>query len=643
MKGRLKFLPYLSLGSTKSTCTNRLETYFLHNDRANKFSQLAIRLSRAALIVPFVISGMSIFTQAVRAQIVNRGNNGCPVGTRRDTENNILINGDFSQGYTGFTSELTPINFGALNAYGQGYSVVNNTEEFRTNIGDLISVLDPKPFPGDPANNVPPSNSYYYSNPSNEDYIRTNGRPILWQQTVPVEPNTTYNLIFYIDNLLRVNPGDPASGQAPDSSGYPPVIEATVSDGAANTILSSPSVIRNAPDQWIPVQVAFTTAPGQTTATLTLRDIAGQFFGTDEGGNYRAVFGDDFGFTAIALNKCIASAEIFKSVRRLRDNDNNGILNAGDDLQYTITVRNSSTTDDVTNLVISDAIPTQLQVLRDANNPIQFPAGFNDAAPSSSFNGTGNPITLTTPGTLAAGQTITLTYNARILAGATSPIINQARANFVGDGGRPILSDASDSANPTQPGSGVNPGFPDTNGNINQPNAGSADPTVVNLGEAVTTENRLILVKRITAANRGGVPIAGVAFNEVEADTDANAINQAGLRPVGVREIPSSTPLQSGDDVQYTIYFLSEQALNNLNLCDLIPQGTTYVPNSISIVGAGTGADQGRFFSPLTPLAQVPESRICENSNNLNGTVIVRLGNVPNGRPGSVSLRVRIN
>ncbi|MBW4647011.1 MAG: hypothetical protein KME23_29170 [Goleter apudmare HA4340-LM2] len=252
-------------------------------------------------------------------------------------------------------------------------------------------------------------------------------------------------------------------------------------------------------------------------------------------------------------------------------------------------------------------------------------------------------MTLTNPGTLAAGQSITLTYNARIQPGATSPIINQARANFAGDGGQPILSDASDSTNPTQPGSAVNPGTPNPDGNINQPNAGPADPTIVNLSGAVASGNRLILVKRITAANRGGVPISGVAFTEVDADADANAINQAGLRPIGVREIPSTIPLQSGDDVQYTIYFLAEQSLNNLNFCDLIPGGTTYIPNSISIVGAGAGADQGRFFSPLTSLEQLPEGSICENRTNPNGAVIVKLGNVLNGRPGSVSLRVRIN
>ncbi|AFY31096.1 hypothetical protein [Calothrix sp. PCC 7507] len=165
----------------------------------------------------------------------------------------------------------------------------------------------------------------------------------------------------------------------------------------------------------------------------------------------------------------------------------------------------------------------------------------------------------------------------------------------------------------------------------------------LNKCEPLSSNGGLTLVKRITSATRGGVPISGLSFSDVIADTDASAINQAGLRPVGLTSIPDTNPLQSGDDVQYTIYFLGQQALENFNLCDLIPTGTSYVPNSISIAGSGAGADQGRYFSPLTSLEQVAESNVCENRRNPNGTVIVKLGNVPSGQPGSVSLRVKIN
>ncbi len=168
--------------------------------------------------------------------------------------------------------------------------------------------------------------------------------------------------------------------------------------------------------------------------------------------------------------------------------------------------------------------------------------------------------------------------------------------------------------------------------------------TAIAFNQCLPNGGGLILLKRITAATRGGAPISGVSFTDVLADTnDAIAISQAGLQPVGVNAIPATNPLQSGDVVQYTVYFLGQQALQNFNFCDLIPTGTTYVPNSVSTVGSGTGADRGRYFSPLTPVQQVAESSVCDSVNNPNGTLIVKLGNVPNGQPGSVSFRVKIN
>jgi uncharacterized repeat protein (TIGR01451 family) len=654
MKGRFKFPPRLTLGSIQSRCTTRLETVSPQTEIANKLSKLGIRLFRAVLVVPFVVSGIGYIPEAAQAQIINRGGSGCPAGSRSGTTNfltnsNFAANAGTGEGvYTvsgpvpsrlGFTSDLPyrgdgvypndvpPDGASPNDTGGGGLSIQNGGF-------DYYNIVAGQPFPGDPANNVPPSNTYLYSNP-NALAVTPNvqssaiepGNPTVWGQTVTgLQPNTTYNFIAYFYNLLTVD--NPAL-----VGGAPPIIVLRIGSPTTGDFITGTPITVATRQQWTPVQFAFTTEAGQTSVNLSIIDRANN------------IFGDDFGLTAIALNQCAPAAEIYKSVRRLRDNDNNGILNAGDDLEYTILVRNSSTTENITGLVIGDAIPTQLQVLRDASNPIQFPSGFSAAAslPTTSFNGTGSPITFTTPGSLPANTTITLKYNARILPGATSPIANQARANFTGDGGTPLLSDASDSTNPSQPGSGSNPGIPDQNGNVSQPNSSPTDPTIVNLGGAVSTGNGLRLVKRITAATRGGIPLSGLSFADVDTDADANAINQAGLRPIGVREIPATTPLQSGDDVQYTIYFLGSQALDNFNFCDLIPTGTTYVPNSIAIVGPGTGADQGRFFSPLTSLEQLPESSVCENRNNPNGTVIVKLGNVPSGRPGSVSLRVKIN
>ncbi|MDF5719335.1 MAG: SdrD B-like domain-containing protein [Rhizonema sp. PD37] len=154
----------------------------------------------------------------------------------------------------------------------------------------------------------------------------------------------------------------------------------------------------------------------------------------------------------------------------------------------------------------------------------------------------------------------------------------------------------------------------------------------------------LQLLKRITNATRGGNTIGGVAFTDVDNSNNPNIIaniNQAGVRPIGVSNIPATTPLQSGDEVEYTVYFADPGAnLNNVRLCDLIPVGTTYSNNSISVNRAGNGADQGTYYSPLSPL---PQNNTCSNPNNPTGAVLVNLGTIPGNNAGFVRFRVRVN
>jgi uncharacterized repeat protein (TIGR01451 family) len=151
--------------------------------------------------------------------------------------------------------------------------------------------------------------------------------------------------------------------------------------------------------------------------------------------------------------------------------------------------------------------------------------------------------------------------------------------------------------------------------------------------------NKLVLVKRITEVLRtNGQRLQYNTFID-----DPNDQNDNELSSTAVGEYQLLNPLASGDEVEYTIYFRAGQSLENLNLCDLIPVGTSYVRNSLSVTGSGLGGDQGRFFSPLTPLEEIPESRVCENQNNANGTVIVKLGNISSEQSGSVSFRVKID
>jgi uncharacterized repeat protein (TIGR01451 family)/fimbrial isopeptide formation D2 family protein len=546
-----------------------------------------------------------------------------------------------------------------------------------------------------------------------------------------------------------------------------------------------------------------------------------------------------------------------KSVLFLRDNDNTSTLTIGDDIQYTIIVRNS-TPRPITNLTISDAIPFQWQVLRDSQNPITVnpESGFSLASPptlpAETFVSTGTPVTFTNPGTLSPGAEVIVTFNVRIRPGSPSPLINQGTVRFDGNNDNPVLTDASDSTNPRQPGSGVNPGVPvgnptsgnpgdpDFGGNVNQPNEGDADPTIIRFVSPVTptgtksvrlvedtdgtgsvttgdileytiiytnpdptsrisnflaedtinpeqasfvpgsyqftaingtggtnptttvTQNsdfngtddtnltsptdrgelgteegrveiryrvrieatagaqisnqarvsstggsvdtsltdalagpgdlpqelddgieqgnldgtgdddptlvrveprgnpRLRLVKRITNITRNGVPISGINFNtflDDPEDEDDNILNQTSVQPVGIFSLPSESSIQSGDEVEYTIYFLSDGTAraNNIKICDAIPEQTTFITDSFDagqgiLVNQGgtntnqtnlSGDDRGEFLSPLSPVTSP-----CPNLNNPNGSVLINLGDVPITTPdnvGFVRFRVTID
>jgi uncharacterized repeat protein (TIGR01451 family) len=149
------------------------------------------------------------------------------------------------------------------------------------------------------------------------------------------------------------------------------------------------------------------------------------------------------------------------------------------------------------------------------------------------------------------------------------------------------------------------------------------------------------LIKRITGASRNGQAIAG-NFNTFVADPNNNN-DDALPQQERFQGVPNlETPLQSGDNVEYTIYFLTEgnENIENVRFCDLVPSGTTYLNNSIVVNNAGSGADGGRYLSPLTPLEEY--TNICNGSNN-NGAVVVNLGNIPSGQFGFVRFRTTIN
>ena len=164
---------------------------------------------------------------------------------------------------------------------------------------------------------------------------------------------------------------------------------------------------------------------------------------------------------------------------------------------------------------------------------------------------------------------------------------------------------------------------------------------------AASGPTNLRLVKRITNVLRGNTPISGVAFNQFENDSNDDnddVFNQSPQSsPVGITRL--ETPVVSGDIVEYTIYFLSEggEALQNVRVCDLIPDNTTFVSGSIAVNGGGNGADNGDFSSPLAPIPANFQN-ICRNGTPTNGAVLTNLGTLPaGGQFGFVRFRVRVN
>ena len=206
----------------------------------------------------------------------------------------------------------------------------------------------------------------------------------------------------------------------------------------------------------------------------------------------------------------------------------------------------------------------------------------------------------------------------------------------------------------TRLGGGLNPTTNTTlTANLTEANPDNLDIDFGFRGGAVGAANTgLRLVKRITNVFRGGQPVNIANFNtfvDDPNDPNDNILQQAGRSPLGVTQL--ETALQSGDEVEYTIYYLAEgdQNLQNVSLCDLIPPETSYASGEILVNRAGTNSsltnaqdsDQGAFFTPLQPL---PQPNQCLSQTNTKGAVTVNLGTItPDRNFGFLRFRVRID
>jgi hypothetical protein len=267
-------------------------------------------LARVTLPLLAIISMLSFRASApAQAAITPLGQSGCPRGTVVGGPN-LVTNGDFSQGSTGFESDLPDRGPGVYpdDPVG-GFSIQTGVVSY------FNGFVEGRPFPGDTQREAAPSETYFYSNPGESK----SGDPppftgVLWRQTVTgLLPGTVYNFYAYIDNLL-----------IPGSSGADPTVELRVGAPGEPTVEAGPPImVPKTPDAWVPVQYSFQTGGSQTSVVLEIFD------------RTAAVQGDDFGMTAINLRQCVSGLGLAKSVSVPIDN-----LDGSYSLSYTILVKN---------------------------------------------------------------------------------------------------------------------------------------------------------------------------------------------------------------------------------------------------------------------------------------------------------------
>ena len=148
---------------------------------------------------------------------------------------------------------------------------------------------------------------------------------------------------------------------------------------------------------------------------------------------------------------------------------------------------------------------------------------------------------------------------------------------------------------------------------------------------------QLRLVKRVTRI--GTNTITTVVDEPTDPDDDA------GLNwPADYLEGDTSASAEPFQEVDYTIYFLSDgnSTAANVRLCDLVPDNTTYVPNTLVLSQGGgaptpltdaADADAGESFSSADAIIAP-----CQGTNTDGGVYVTLPGNLPNATaPGTPS------
>jgi uncharacterized repeat protein (TIGR01451 family) len=323
------------------------------------------------------------------------------------------------------------------------------------------------------------------------------------------------------------------------------------------------------------------------------------------------------------LDTPVVAAPLIRAIKssQVIDANGNGLADPGEVIAYTIAIANQGNAPS-TNTVFTDDIPANTTYV--PNSSTLNGQALADRVRTSPFVN-GSPISspsqpprsgILNPGT---PETATVQFQVRINNPLPEGVVQiQNQGLIVSDQVRepPVL----------------------TNPPIN------TGPTIDPIGQ---TQPLLRLVKRITGLN---------TTNYTNIIDENPALWPPTVQPVGRPDLLNpQTLVRSGDEVEYTIYFLSSGSQNatNVQLCDAIPAGTTFINNSfapasgILLNQAGSQSpqtnaadtDQANFFSPLAPVASPP----CADANNPNGSILLKLGDLPTSNAGFVRFRVKID
>ncbi|MEM9804200.1 MAG: hypothetical protein AAF959_02885 [Cyanobacteria bacterium P01_D01_bin.56] len=226
------------------------------------------------------------------------------------------------------------------------------------------------------------------------------------------------------------------------------------------------------------------------------------------------------------------------------------------------------------------------------------------------------------------------TAGANVAPNLPGPFDNQTIATGIGVGSQETTTDLSNDINPfPNGGTTPDPETSDPNGNSEANEDGENDPTPALLG------SDLSFVKRITQVIRNGQPvnIPGINdFNDQAGTEDDNDLSNATGQnlPLGVFDIQQT--LQTGDEVEYTVYFFNQGVVQaaNVEMCDELQVPTVLQPATLELAQPVTfaasnslsfGPDNTLLF-PQAPLAPLPESCVSFPGSFPSGTPAGGLG-----------------